>query len=73
MKSFNTECCSWWECSGDELWTMNLEQCNVVAQCNEFHLCGGNQALRKPYRHLHVDTEMKSHATVFPRPCFRPN
>ena len=35
----------WWECSGDELWTMNLRQPSFVAQDDECHRRGGNQAL----------------------------
>ena len=37
----------WWECSGDELWAMNLRRPNFVAQDDEFHRRGGNQALGK--------------------------
>ena len=41
----------WWECSGDELRVMNLRRLNFVAQDDECHRCGGNQALiRKPFR-----------------------
>ena len=35
---------SWWECGGEELWTMSLGQSNIVAQGDEFHCRGGNQA-----------------------------
>ena len=34
-----------WECSGDELWAMNLRRPNFVAQDDECHRRGGNQAL----------------------------
>ena len=35
----------WWECSGDELWAMNLRRPNFVAQDDECHRRSGNQAL----------------------------
>ena len=35
----------WWECSSDELWAMNLRRLNCVAQDDQCHRCGGNQAL----------------------------
>ena len=34
-----------WECSGDELWAMNLRRPNFVAQDDECHRRGGKQAL----------------------------
>ena len=34
----------WWECSGDELWAMNLRRPNFVAQ-DKYHRRCGNQAL----------------------------
>ena len=37
----------WWECSGDELWAMNLRRPNFVSQDDECHRRGGNQALQK--------------------------
>ena len=37
--------CKWWECSGDELWAINLRRSNFVAQGDECHRRGGNQAL----------------------------
>ena len=33
----------WWECSGDELWAMNLKRPNFVAQGDECHRRGGNK------------------------------
>ena len=36
---------NWWECSGDELWAMNLRRSNFVAQCDKSARRGGNQAL----------------------------
>ena len=33
-----------WECSGDKLWAMNLRRPNFVAQYDECHRRGGNQA-----------------------------
>ena len=35
-----------WECSSGELWAMNLRRPNLVAQDDECHRCGGNQALK---------------------------
>ena len=37
----------WWECSGDELWAMNLRRPNFVAQDDECYRRTGNQALSK--------------------------
>ena len=34
----------WWECSGDELWAMNLRRSNFVAQGDKCDCIGGNQA-----------------------------
>ena len=36
-----------WECYGDELWAIYLRRPNFVAQDNECHRRGGNQALKK--------------------------
>ena len=36
---------NWWECSGDELWAMNLRQSNFDAQDNKCDQGGGNQVL----------------------------
>ena len=38
----------WWECSGDELWAINLRRPNFVAQDDKCHRRGGNQALTNP-------------------------
>ena len=37
----------WWKSSGDKLWAMNLRRPNFVAQDDECHRHGGNQALKK--------------------------
>ena len=34
----------WWECSGDELWAMNLRRSNFVAQGDKCDCIDGNQA-----------------------------
>ena len=34
----------WWESSGDELWAINLRRPNFVAQHDDCHRRGGNQA-----------------------------
>ena len=34
-----------WECSGNELWVINLRRPNFVAQDDECHRRGGKQAL----------------------------
>ena len=36
---------NWWECSGDEVWMINLRQSNFVAQGNKCKSCSGNQVL----------------------------
>ena len=36
----------WWECYGDELWAMNLGRPNFIAQDDECHRRGGNQAVK---------------------------
>ena len=36
----------WWECSGDELWAVNLRRPNFVAQDDECPHRGGSQALK---------------------------
>ena len=45
MMSLELNARKWWECSGDELWTMNLRRPNFVAQDDECQRRGGNQAL----------------------------
>ena len=35
---------NWWECSGDELWPMNLRRSNFVAQGDKCDRRGWNQA-----------------------------
>ena len=47
----------WWECSGDKLWAMNLKRPNFIAQDDECHRRGGNQALM-----LAEPSEVKSFA-----------
>ena len=39
----------WRECSGNKLWAMNLRRPNFVAQDDECHRRGGNQAPTKFY------------------------
>ena len=39
---------NWWECSGNELWAMNLRRSNFVAQGDKCDRRGGNQALVNP-------------------------
>ena len=43
----STECGNWWECSGKELWVMNLRRSNFVAQSDKCDRRGGNRALKK--------------------------
>ena len=42
----------WWECSGDELWAINLRRPNFVAQDDKCHRRGGNQALTNPEKSI---------------------
>ena len=47
MMSLELNARQWWECSGDELWAMNLRRPNFVVQDDECQRRGGNQALGK--------------------------
>ena len=46
---------NWWECSGDELWAMNLRRSNFVAQVDKCDRRGGNQALWRGQPHAPVN------------------
>ena len=45
MMSLTLNVGNWWECSGDEIYAMNLRQSCLVAQGDEYHRRGENQAL----------------------------
>ena len=45
MMSLTLNMGNWWECSGDEIYAINLRQSSLLAQGDEYHRRGENQAL----------------------------
>ena len=67
MMSLALSARKWWECSGDELWAMNLRRPDFVAQDDECHRRGGNQALdeMKSIFHHFYQAFIEANITIF--------
>ena len=54
---------NWWECSGEELSTMNQKQSNFVAQGDKYDRRCENQALQ--YTYYPISQEIKKSNEMF--------
>ena len=45
---------NWWECSGEELWVMNLRWSNFLAHGDKYDHRGGKQGLNKSKKEFSV-------------------